>query len=133
MYGVVLWSDKQKDRAVIWCEDHRNLAFFKNEANEEGRGTSFEPGDLVKFDLREIDDLRLAVDPCLVAPGEYPSLARELMRIGEEAKYKTSLPTRERGKVDVIRFPLTAVQPPSKRSAKRPDHKDADVTHCHFG
>ena len=129
MYGVVLWSDKRKDRAVIWCEDHRNLAFFNSEATEERRRTEFEPGDLVKFDLREEDDLRLAVDPCLVAPGEYPSLARELMQASGEAKDKTSLPTRERGKKDVIRFPKPTFRPPSKQ----PDFEGADATHRHFG
>lgn len=129
MYGVVLWSDKRQDRAVIWCEDHRNLAFFSNEAVGEGFGSGFEPGDLVKFELREEADLRMAVDPCLVAPGEYPSLARELMRAGDDAQDKTSLPTQERGEVDVIRFPQRAAQPPSNQ----PDYEATDVTHCSFG
>ena len=28
MYGVVLWIDKNAQKAVIWCEDHGNLAYF---------------------------------------------------------------------------------------------------------
>jgi len=82
MYGVVLWSDSRQTKAVIWCEDHRNLAFFKRDGEAgpgmPGGGTRFVPGDLVEFDLREENDLRLAVDPCLVAPHEYPSLAADL-------------------------------------------------------
>lgn len=77
MYGVVLWSDSKRNKAVIWCEDHQNLAFFK--CDRGGReGSRFVPGDLVEFDLREENELRLAVDPCLVAPHEYPALAADL-------------------------------------------------------
>ncbi|WP_397541440.1 hypothetical protein [Roseovarius salis] len=78
MYGVVLWSDSKRNRAVIWCEDHRNLAFFNEEDDTATSREGFEPGDLVAFDLREENDLRLAVDPYVVAPHEFPSLAMDL-------------------------------------------------------
>ena len=77
MYGVVLWSDKKQNRAVIWCEDHRNLAFYKDESNLS-EASLFVPGDLVEFDLREVDDMRLAVDPCVVSAHEFPSLPGDL-------------------------------------------------------
>lgn len=77
MYGVVLWSDNKRNKAVIWCEDHKNLAFFKRD-RDAAEAAQFVPGDLVEFDLREENELRLAVDPCLVAPHEYPSLAADL-------------------------------------------------------
>ena len=47
MYGVVLWSDKRLGNAVIWCEDHRNLAFFRQDSSPSGAECWFEPGDLV--------------------------------------------------------------------------------------
>jgi hypothetical protein len=78
MYGVVLWSDSKCSRAVIWCEDHRNLAFFRDDAEGAGSRAGFTPGDLVAFDLREENELRLAVDPYVVAPHEFPSLAMDL-------------------------------------------------------
>lgn len=81
MYGVVLWRDSKCNRAVIWCEDHRNLAFFSEDIGglgASGTRAAFEPGDLVAFDLREENDLRLAVDPYVVAPHEFPSLATDL-------------------------------------------------------
>ena len=77
MYGVVLWSDKKHNRAVIWCEDHRNLAFYKDEENLS-EASLFVPGDLVEFDLREVDDMRLAVDPSIVSKHEFPSLPGDL-------------------------------------------------------
>ncbi|GAB4285307.1 MAG: hypothetical protein Kow0058_04590 [Roseovarius sp.] len=80
MYGVVLWSDSERNKAVIWCEDHQSLAFFRrqDEPGESGPQGGFAPGDLVQFDLREENELRLAVDPCLVAPHEFPALAARL-------------------------------------------------------
>lgn len=77
MYGVVLWSDRKRNKAVIWCEDHQNLAFFKRDC-DAAEVSQFAPGDLVEFDLREENELRLAVDPCLVAPHEYPAIAANL-------------------------------------------------------
>lgn len=77
MYGVVLWSDKKQNRAVIWCEDHRNLAFYKDESNLS-EASGFVPGDLVEFDLREVDDMRLAVDPSIVSKHEFASLPGDL-------------------------------------------------------
>ncbi len=95
MFGVVLWSDREKKRAVIWCEDHRNLAFFRQDS-ETVDGGDFVPGDLVEFDLREENELRLAIDPCLVAPHEYPSLAQELRSAcAGIARKQTSPPRRD--------------------------------------
>ena len=28
MYGVVLWADASDTKAVIWCEDQGNLAYY---------------------------------------------------------------------------------------------------------
>lgn len=78
MYGVVLWSDNVRHRAVIWCEDHRTLAFFNDETADGREYIGFEPGDLVEFDLREENDMRLAIDPHLVKPYGYPTLASDL-------------------------------------------------------
>jgi len=78
MFGVVLWCDNERNSAVIWCEDHRNLAFVREDPDGAVSRQGFSPGDLVAFDLREEDDIRLAVDPCMVAPQEYPWLATHL-------------------------------------------------------
>ena len=104
MLGVVLWSDRKRDRAVVWCEDHQNLAFFKCDPSFAGCDRGFEAGDLIEFELRVEDDLRLVVDPSLVAPQQYSALVRELMQ-GQGAGECTSLPTEERGSSAVIAFP----------------------------
>lgn len=109
MYGVVLWSDRNKDCAVIWCEDHASLAFFRNDSASTANGYEFGPGDLVEFEVREENDLRLALSPSVVAQGEYPGLADRLIRAGQSAQKSgrepTGLPGQERGASHVLPFP----------------------------
>lgn len=77
MYGVVLWSDGGSDRTLIWCEDHGDLAFSKgrDEAVEDGLRT----GDVVRFDMVEDGELRIARNVRLIAAEEYPTLADTLL------------------------------------------------------
>ncbi|MEQ9258908.1 MAG: hypothetical protein RIG84_07395 [Roseovarius sp.] len=52
-----------------------------------------ETGDLVRFDLHEEDDLRLALDPCVISASEYPGIAEELLAAGAGlARNRGSLP-----------------------------------------
>ena len=36
MNGVIIWSEHVSKRAIIWCEDHGRLAFFKAENTLQG-------------------------------------------------------------------------------------------------
>lgn len=83
MYGVVLWSDLNDQKAVIWCEDHGDLAFYSGQCDNAHEGLSLDAGDLVQFQISEGRDMRLARNPTLVAEQQYPTLARELK--GSEA------------------------------------------------
>lgn len=76
MYGVVLWSDHGSDRTLIWCEDHGNLAFSKS---DDKTGVGLHSGDLVRFDMREEGELRIARNISLIASDEYPTLADALL------------------------------------------------------
>ena len=51
MSGVVLWSGSREQSAVIWCEDHGDLAYYT--ADDHGPATrhSLSPGALICFDL----------------------------------------------------------------------------------
>ncbi len=84
MHGVIIWSDKTRGRAVIWCEDHGDLAFYGGETEGGSIVNRFEPGDLVHFNLREDDKLRLALKPRLVAADEYPTLMQDLKDTGRD-------------------------------------------------
>lgn len=98
MFGVVLWSDRQRNRAVIWCEDHGDLAFFKGEGADGAENSDIEPGDLVQFDLRREKHMRLASNPRVVASEEYPTLARDLQQAGYGGPADFALPVTGQGK-----------------------------------
>lgn len=84
MYGVVLWSDRTQDRAVIWCEDHGDLAFYRGEGPASPGADAIAPGDMVQFDLDEGRGMRLARRPRLVAQDTHPTLTHELKRASRE-------------------------------------------------
>jgi len=84
MYGVVLWSDKSDRKAVIWCEDHGDLAFYSGCEDSALDGMALDAGDLVYFDLGDSSAIRIAKDPRLVAEKQFTGLA-ERLRVGQLA------------------------------------------------
>ena len=76
MFGVVLWSDRQENQAVIWCEDHGDLAFYRN--GDLCGDVTLDAGDWVQFDLTTDQQHRLAQNPRLIAEGLYPDIADKL-------------------------------------------------------
>ena len=76
MFGVVLWSDRQENQAVIWCEDHGDLAFYRN--GDLCGDVTLDTGDWVQFDLTTDQQHRLAQNPRLIAEGLYPDIADKL-------------------------------------------------------
>lgn len=79
MYGVILWSDQNAQKAVIWCEDHGKLAYFNPAVDEDSSKLSHEPmfevGDLIKFQVRDWNTVRRASQVELVAAAQFPELA----------------------------------------------------------
>lgn len=78
MYGVVLWADPGDQKAVIWCEDHGDLAFYHDSVSSAHDGVSLDAGDLIQFDLMQNANLRLACNPKRLVQQQYPELARNL-------------------------------------------------------
>ncbi len=76
MFGVVLWSDEQDQKAVIWCEDHGDLAFYRNDSDT--CEIEMDAGDWVQFDMKMDKNQRKAHNPRLVCEGVYPELADSL-------------------------------------------------------
>lgn len=114
MYGVILWSDMSKKCAVIWCEDHRSLAYFSRSSDTCKSLTLLAPGDLVQFDVREEGDMRIALNPSLVAPGHYEGLTDDLIRATtpRDTLHKTTpCPSHASGAPSqVVPFPDVAAQ-----------------------
>ncbi len=72
MNGVVLWHDNKGDTAVIWCEDHADLAYFSTESEAAALGSSaleLAAGDLVIFDEVQVGLQRRAQNLRRLAPG----------------------------------------------------------------
>lgn len=78
MFGAVLWSDRSKNRALIWCEDHGNLAYFDGRDACAQSCSDFEEGDLVTFKVHDGNGMRVASDVQVVSSEEYPFLAHGL-------------------------------------------------------
>ncbi|MHA7851379.1 hypothetical protein [Roseovarius sp.] len=77
MYGVVLWKDIEGSRAVIWCEDHGDLAFLSAEEGMHS-GADLDAGDLIHFDVMWDGALRRANNAKLVASHAFPTLPKDL-------------------------------------------------------
>jgi hypothetical protein len=90
MHGVVLWSDRRQNRAVIWCEDHGDLAYYDGDMPEGESSAWLDPGDLVRFDVQEGQRMRLVNNPSVVASDQYPTLAGDVRREG--ARHRMTLP-----------------------------------------
>lgn len=77
MIGVVVWADTAKSKAVIWCEDQRDLAYYMQQ-EEVADAISLQKGDLVEFESRYESGVRMAGGVQVVEPSAEPSLAEVL-------------------------------------------------------
>ena len=62
MIGIVLWSDPKLPKAVFWCEDQGDLAFYNPLSQGEEGTLGLTAGDVVKFDIKNESQLRLATN-----------------------------------------------------------------------
>jgi len=68
MFGVILWSNSTDRKAVIWCEDQGDLAYYEeNQQNSEAHSAFFDAGDYVEFDVTVDENLRRACNAINVA------------------------------------------------------------------
>ncbi|MEY8840788.1 hypothetical protein AB9K41_17330 [Cribrihabitans sp. XS_ASV171] len=76
MFGIVLWSDADDRKAVIWCEDHGDLAYLQRDRKE--RAVPLEAGDWVTFEVTVSGRMRLAYDVEVMEQGSAPALPVQL-------------------------------------------------------
>lgn len=113
MFGVVLWSDTNDRKAVIWCEDHGDLAFYGSAQEVPLPEFALDAGDLVQFDLTEEQHLRLAHNPRLVSEGACPNLADAL------APKSPTAPQAHSASADILLFEPRKARKP--RALPQPD------------
>lgn len=107
MYGVVLWSDTAAQKAVIWCEDQGDLAFYTPEENSAMNAPSLDAGDLIQFDLSIHADMRRVQNPQLLTQSHAPDLADTLKASTREPAHA---PQQSRKIIDLTEYlrPLTS-------------------------
>ena len=81
MYGVVLWADDSDSKALIWCEDHGNLAYYSAAEQNIHEGLALGAGDLIQFDVKETPDFRSVRNLKHVNAGFAPDLAHNLQNV----------------------------------------------------
>ena len=63
MIGVVLWCDPEDRKAVFWCEDQGDLAFYDAATYADAAAIYFTAGDMVQFEAVNGRTLRKARNP----------------------------------------------------------------------
>ncbi len=66
MYGVVLWLDKKAQKAVIWCEDHGDVAIADGAQCKSEIFDTGDTGDLVFVAFRDAHPLRICTQLQLI-------------------------------------------------------------------
>ena len=82
MIGIVLWSEATAGKAVIWCEDQGDLAFYSHDDASEA--FNVHTGDWVAFSLELKADLRLAHNIQVLQEPGCPHLAQDLVTASEK-------------------------------------------------
>ncbi|GAA6165010.1 hypothetical protein NBRC116590_27140 [Pelagimonas sp. KU-00592-HH] len=88
MLGVVLWSDNTENTAVIWCEDHGELAYFSGSQGLPIGDVTLDAGDLIQFDLKQQQNLRVVQNPRRVFQAAYSGLAERLVEADAEGQQR---------------------------------------------
>lgn len=120
MFGIVLWSAVDDGSAVVWCEDHGDLAFFRAKSNGSAEERlTLDAGDLLQFELDESGDMRMVENPRVVAEDHYPTLAYRLREVGDfqptVARKPHPTPPSDNGRPIVVPFPGKAQRDAKKR------------------
>ncbi|MDK3016309.1 hypothetical protein [Pseudodonghicola flavimaris] len=101
---------------MIWCEDHGELAYYRQSGAE--KSVSLDAGDWVQFDVTTERKMRYAHNPRLVAEGVFDGLAQSLGRPAGPAREmapghtQVACPAQAEG-AEIIRF-----SPAKKRRTK---------------
>lgn len=74
MIGVVVWSSAEREKAVIWCEDHAALAYLQGRENLVHAASWPQPGDLVELESEVVGALRNARRVTLLSEKEFAHL-----------------------------------------------------------
>lgn len=78
MIGVVVWSSQDREKAVIWCDDHGALAYLSGADNLASPEKWPGAGDLVSLETEMIGCLRHARKVSMLEENGCPTLPKRL-------------------------------------------------------
>lgn len=113
MIGVVLWSDFEDQKAVFWCEDHGDLAYYDAAQDHAAEHILLNAGDMVEFDLSIEGKIRRARNATVIKPKVCNGLQDHLRATA--AKTDTDPSAAASG--DVVAFPRKVANSPPMRRA----------------
>lgn len=79
MYGLILWYDPEKRKAIVWCEDSDKLAYASAADIYLDAGETLEVGDLVTFNLITFGEFRGCTNLRLVEAQNAPEISKSLL------------------------------------------------------
>ena len=112
MIGVVIWSDQADRKAVFWCEDQGDLAYFEQTGAAGANETFFDAGDMVSFEIHVDGKLRKARNAVLVGGRACSGLAEKLR------DYPACQPIAACAPSDNV-IPLRTARPPTAERLRR--------------
>lgn len=78
MDGIVIWSDPTRDKAIVWCSDHSDLAYIVSRRDMLGAAQIPKRGTLVSFHSEIIAQQRRCRGVVSIAHKCAPDLAHAL-------------------------------------------------------
>ncbi|WP_439122195.1 hypothetical protein [Marivita sp.] len=91
MFGVVLWSDAAAQKAVIWCEDQGELAYYTPGDGSIHDAPALDAGDLIQFDVVVQENVRKARNPQVLMPSHSPDLPEKLRAGQPDVAHKAAV------------------------------------------
>ena len=90
---------------MIWCEDHGDLAFFRDKGVSGPGAIALDAGDLVEFEVETYRDLRFAHNPQVVSERYYPEVQTDIAP-SAKAQPRRAAPQPPRQTARIIPFRL---------------------------
>jgi len=107
MSGVVLWSNENQQKAVIWCEDQGDLAFYLQEQCQAL--VDLHEGDVICFDLTLPQNRRMVVNPMVLEEEKCTGLVESLF--AAQTKVAASLrPTQHSAQILPFKTKFSSVE-----------------------